>query len=64
VNIPFKLNRADALQSTSAQAKPSLSAPSALCDGVMASFRVYGTVQSPGDEREAELHDIAVLGYN
>lgn len=27
-------------------------------------FRVYGAVQSAGDEREAELLDIAVLGYN
>jgi hypothetical protein len=26
--------------------------------------RVYGAVQSASDEREAELLDIAVLGYN
>lgn len=64
MNIPFKLNRADALQSNAVQAKPSLSAPGALRDWLTVPFQVYGAVQSPGDEREAELLDVAVLGYN
>jgi hypothetical protein len=29
-----------------------------------APFQAYGAVQSPADEREAALLDVAVLGYN